>query len=50
VQRVTALRVELRPGAAGLQLASSGATLSAAFSDTSFNPRETSRLWLVNHL
>jgi hypothetical protein len=49
VQRVTALRIELR-SVRGLELAISGPTLSATFSDTSFNPRETSRLWLVNHL
>jgi hypothetical protein len=50
VQALTAVRVELRADAAGLELQAAGATLTAGLGDTSFNPRESARLWLVNHL
>jgi hypothetical protein len=50
VQALTAVRVELRADATGLELKTGGAVLTAAFSDTSYNPRESARRWLENHL
>jgi hypothetical protein len=50
VQALTALRVELRADPAGLELKAGGGTLTVTLSDTSFNPRESARQWLENHL
>jgi hypothetical protein len=50
VQALSALRVEWKPDAGGLALRTSGPTLTATFSDASFNPRETAHQWLTNHL
>jgi len=50
VQALAAVRVELRADAPGLELKVGGATLTAVISDTNFNPRETARQWLENHL
>lgn len=50
VQALTAVRVELRADAAGLELKTDGAALTATLGDTSYNPRESARLWLENHL
>jgi hypothetical protein len=50
VQALSAVRVELRPEAAGLELRTGNATLTVTLGDTSFNPRESARQWLETHL
>lgn len=50
VQALSAVRVEWKADAGGLALKTGSATLTATFSDASFNPRETAHQWLTNHL
>ena len=50
VRALTVMRVELRADVAGLELKIGGATLTVTLGDTSFNPRESARQWLDNHL
>ena len=50
VRTLRDLRVDYQADAGALRLERTGAVLSARLSDTSFNPRETARLWLHDHL
>ena len=50
VVALSAVRVEWKADAGGLALKTGGATLTATFSDASFNPRETAHQWMTNHL
>jgi hypothetical protein len=50
VQALSSVRVEWKTDAGGLALKTGGATLTATFSEASFNPRETAHQWLTNHL
>jgi len=50
VRGVRELRIDYQADAGALRLEQTGAVLSVRLSDTSFNPRETARLWLKDHL
>jgi hypothetical protein len=50
VRGVRELRVDYQADAGALGLERTGATLAVRLSDTSFNPRETARIWLTDHL
>jgi len=50
VRGVRELRVDYQADGGALRLERTGAALAVRFSDTSFNPRETARLWLKDHL
>jgi hypothetical protein len=50
IRAVRELRVDYQADGGALRLARTGAALAVRFSDTSFNPRETARLWLTDHL
>lgn len=50
IRGVRELRVEYQAGAGALRLERTGAVLAVRLSDTSFNPRETARAWLTDHL
>jgi hypothetical protein len=50
IRAVRELRVDYQADGGALRLERTGAALAVRFSDTSFNPRETARLWLTEHL
>ena len=50
IRAVRELRVDYQADGGALRLERTGAALAVRFSDTSFNPRETARLWLSHHL
>jgi hypothetical protein len=50
IRGVRELRVDYQADAGALRLERSGAALAVRLSDTSFNPRETARIWLTDHL
>src|SRR5690348_4221153 len=50
VRAVRELRVDYQPDGGALRLERTGAALAVRFSDTSYNPRETARAWLTDHL
>jgi hypothetical protein len=50
VRAVRELRVEYQADGGALRLERAGAAIAVRFSDTSFNPRETARVWLTDHL
>jgi hypothetical protein len=50
IRTVSELRVDYQADAGALRLERTGAALAVRLSDTSFNPRETTRQWLTDHL
>jgi hypothetical protein len=50
VRTLRELRVDYQADAGALRLERAGATLTVRFSATSFNPRETARIWLTDQL
>ncbi len=50
VRAVRELRVDYQADGGALRLERTGAALAVRLSDTSFNPRETARIWLTDHL
>jgi hypothetical protein len=50
VRKLRELRVDYQADGGALRLERTGAALSVRFSDTSYNPRETARTWLTDHL
>jgi hypothetical protein len=50
VRTVRELRVDYQADGGALHLERTGAALAVRLSDTSYNPRETARAWLTDHL
>jgi len=50
VRGLRELRVDYQADGGALRLERTGTALAARLSDTSFNPRETARVWLTDHL
>lgn len=50
VRAVRELRVDYQADAGALRLERTGAVLAVRLGDTSFNPRETARIWLTDNL
>lgn len=50
VRTLRELQVDYQADGGALRLERTGAALAVRFSDTSYNPRETSRIWLTDHL
>ena len=50
VRNLRELRVDYQADGGALRLERTGAALSVQFSDTSYNPREAARVWLIDHL
>jgi hypothetical protein len=50
IRTLRELRVDYQADGGALRLERTGAALAVRFSDTSYNPREASRVWLTDHL